>query len=402
MSLWRYKAIPAGGGAATSGEVAGDDAASVRATLRRAGLRVIDLRESRSSSVGSAPRTLRAHLRRRRQARKAELYDGWATMLEAGMPLLDAVTTLRESATGRTRGMLAHIAESLRGGDSLADAMIQHTAWFDETECAMARAGQLSGELATVLRSMASRLERAGELGGKLAGALTYPAVVAAVGVGVLVFLSTQTLPDLLAILDGAGIDPPWLTRVVIAVGGGLATLWPILLGVIVLALIAGLFGARWLRSRGVAPPAWTGRLIPGLVRRVAVARAMLTLADLLRAGVPLVDALKATARTQRLLGSRLDAAASSIEGGTPLADALPDRRWFDAELIRLIEVAERAGELDAMLTRIGGRYERRASRLIDRLATLIEPAVILVLAALIGLVAMAAVLPLTKLQEVL
>jgi type IV pilus assembly protein PilC len=156
------------------------------------------------------------------------------------------------------------------------------------------------------------------------------------------------------------------------------------------------------LTRRGVRLPKFIRRTTPLVLRRVSVARVAQGLSELLRAGTPAVEALRVIAPAAGGgLRRRLEEAADRLERGDSLVDALDDPYWFDAEFRRLLAVGENAGELDVMLERIGDRYERRSRILIDRLAALLEPAVILVLAALIGIVVMASVLPLLRLQEV-
>ena len=160
------------------------------------------------------------------------------------------------------------------------------------------------------------------------------------------------------------------------------------------------------LRQGSVGVRARVDRLLPLAVRRLAVSRALLGIAELVRSGVPLVDALRVAAPAHRGLSRGLSVALSDaarrIEQGRSVADALAEPAWFDAELRRLVSVGEAGGELDAVLVRIGERYERQVGRMVERLAALLEPAVIVVLAFFIGTVVMAAVLPLIRLQEVL
>jgi type II secretory pathway component PulF len=130
-------------------------------------------------------------------------------------------------------------------------------------------------------------------------------------------------------------------------------------------------------------------------------------LAGLLRAGVPLVESLRVLAPTLSGPGgpqmrAALHAAAERIERGDNFADALGDDPWIDGECRKLIEVGEEAGELAPALSRLAERYQRRARRQIERLLAVLEPAVILALAALVGLVVMAAVLPMLRLQQLL
>lgn len=435
MSVWRYKAVPLTTGAALngsatavapgrrsvrSGEVAGASAEDVRASLRRVGLQVVELKPIRQRTRREGELSLawltdafEAHLRKRRIPVKAELFDGLATLLDSGVPLLEAVATVTGShenlrgGRGGRRSMLVQVRESLRAGSSLAAAMREHSGWFDAVEVAMVEAGQLGGTLPDVLRSLAERHERTGQLTQRLVGALAYPAIVAAVGLGVVVFLSVKVLPDLVAILDRAGVETPLLTRAVMGTGSFIAMWWFVLLGVLMLALLGCMVGGQAIARSQVQLPDRVRKLVPPVVRRLAVARLATGLAALVRTGVPLVDAIRIVAPTLPGLAAaglrlRLAAAAEQVERGDDLADGLNDPLWFDEEMRRLIQVGQASGELPALLERIGERYERQARRSIDRLAALLEPTVILLLAALVGLVVMGAVLPLIRLQEVI
>ncbi len=410
MTVWRYTAVPADGGPHRSGELTGETPADVRASLRRIGLQPIELKRIRSRAAARSDgfgNLVARHLRNRRGARKGELFDSIATLLDGGVPLLEAVETILAGRGGRSRAperaMLTELRESLKSGDALATAMSRHAGWFDRAEVAMVEAGQHSGELSSVLRTLAERHERSGELSSKLIGALAYPAVIACVGVGVAVFLSIKTLPELTAILVDADVEVPRLTAAVMWTGQALVTnAW-----VLCVALIVGIactFVVRRLISRwGIRPPGWIRLLVPEVIRRSAVAEAVLSLAELARVGVPLVEALRITAPSSPAgLEHSLSSAADNLEGGQSLSESLSDPYWFDAELRRLLVVGESGGELPDILERIGQRDRRRARRLIDRLAALLEPAVILVLAVLVGIVVMAAVLPLIRLQEII
>jgi type II secretory pathway component PulF len=416
MTMWRYVAVAGSVGAERRvGEIAGESAPEVRAALRRVGLQVIDLRpiNSRSLARMSVPRipgllnALHKHLRGRRRLARAELFDSLSTMLASGIPLLEAFDALLASGKNRSRsfrGMLLDIRERLRGGESLAQAMRAHPSMFETTEIAIAEAGQHGGQLAQVLQSLADRNEHADELGHKLSGALAYPILVAIVGLGVTVFLSVKTLPDLTAILVQAKIPIPQLTKKVMWIGQTLAGHW-LSIGLAILAVPIVIATARHLLSRFAGDQLAQIRIrVPHVrvLKAMSVGQVSSQLAELLRSGVPLVEALRVLAPTARSASLRaaLITAADQLERGEDLQGAL-DERWFDLEFKRLIEIGQASGELDSMLARLGERYQRSAKRLIDRLAGLLEPCVILALAVLVGTVVMAAVLPLLRLQEV-
>ncbi|MEO1279254.1 MAG: type II secretion system F family protein [Planctomycetota bacterium] len=342
---------------------------------------------------------------------RAEFYDAVATMLDAGLPLTEALSTLAESADdGRRktqRAVVRSLTHAATEGEALHEAMSAAPGWFGPSEVAIVEAGQHRGELAAALRVLGERQARSNELAGKLAGVLAYPALVSLVGLGVVIFLSRGPLPRLVEVLTDAGIDPPALTRAVIAIGSGLAIWWPIVLVVLALAGVTPIMIARGMASAGRNWPPMVRKLVPGALRAGALARVAGELAAMGRCGVPLVEALRACAATcggpiTASLGRSLDNAAKDVERGETVARSIDDRLWFNAEFRRLVATAEASGELEDMLERLADRESRRASRLIDRLSALAEPGVILVLAAVVGIVVMAAALPLVRLREVL
>lgn len=446
--LWRYVAIDKQR-AQQRGELMAETAADVRASLRRIGLQVIDVKPLRrrmknlaSSNEASRPiaSTWRAlsgdvyawwcrRCRTRHASNRAEFYDSVATMLSSGLPLLEAMQTLvesresestprnRKSGGGRGCGgggrgaVCVEMREQLRGGGSLADAMRGHPTWFDAIDIAIVQAGQHSGMLAGVLAGLAQRQERSSEVAHKLAGALAYPLLVMLVGLGVVVFLSVKTLPDLTKILVDAHIPVPGLTAKVMWFGQALAAHWMLLAMIIVGGMLAMIVAPRLIARSSAQFPSWfvafaSRFTAPRFLRRLRIGSLVGEggLADLLRSGVPMVEALRVLAPAQRSAPLRrtLIQAAHRVERGDELSSALDDPRWFDAEMRRLLDIGQASGELDDMLLRIGARYERRAKRLIDRLTAFLEPAVLLLLAVMVGTVVMAAILPLLALQEII
>jgi len=412
MELWRYTAVRCEGSHAVAprrGELMGESAAQVRASLRRIGWQVVDLRRARRPIAlpAHARAAWHRHLRRRRREVRAEVYEGLCSLLESGLPLVECLEVMgmeRDRWTSRARrNMLIQWREAMRSGASPSEAMAQHPSWFDAIDCAMVESGRHGGMLPSVLKHMAQREERADRLGHQLIAALTYPAIIMVAAIGVAVFLSVKTLPDLANLLATAKIQMPLLTRWVMA-AGQFAAKWGVvlLLATIVFAgIIAIVRRAAIERSPRAARMA--ASCTPRLLRTWAVARFAQSLADLLRAGVPAVEALGVlTATLSPALARVVKAAAQEIEQGQNLAEALTDPCWFTPQFQRLIHSAQAAGELEATLERLAQRDERSAERQLNRLAALLEPAAILTLATLVGVVVLAAVLPLTRLQEVI
>jgi type II secretory pathway component PulF len=406
MRTWRYAARPVdeGSSATNVGEITAASAADARTLLRQAGLRVTEIRElGRSESIAARLPMIARRMRARRTARKAELFDSLATMLDSGIALGEAIAVLAGAVSGRRddgRLMLVQLRDAVHGGDSLATAMSAHALWFDAAEIAMVRAGERSGQLTAVLRGLAARGRERDELVGKLIAALTYPTVVLIVGLAVVVFLSQRTLPSLVGILEGGGVTAPLLTRGVIAAGDALVRF-----GWIMPLVVVGIwFGARLIRS-GRSDGAASRRFVPRAIRAMLLARTYDGLAQLTRAGVPLVDAMQVLAPTLGGFGAgharaQLREAVRRIERGDDASAALGAEPWLNDEHRKLLQVGDEAGELETAMRRLADRFTRQAARRTERLMSALEPTVIVVLAGLVGLVVMAAVLPMLRLQQ--
>lgn len=412
MTSWRYKARDPNTLEIVSSVIQADTDTAARSALRKAGLRPIQIKAIRATQTtkdSSLIRVVHRHLRSRRVHLKADFYDSVATLLDAGIPMSNAFRTMASSGSGHRSisAMIHTLADAIQSGVSLGDAMAEHPGWFDEAEIAMIRSGQQSGEMSGILHRLADRQSRSGELSSKITGALAYPMLVTCIGIGVTIFLSTKTLPQLVGILIDADIEPPQLTVWVMGIGQAVWShgFW-ILLGLVVV-VIGGGFGISMLskRSHGRIPSA-VAASIPAVFLRIRTSESLLSLSELLETGVTLVDALRVVAPTMRgYLGTMLAVSyaesASKIEQGQPVSCIFEDPIWFAEEHRQLITAGEAAGELSRTLERIGNRDLRSARRLMDRFAAMIEPAAIVCLAVLIGTVVMAAVLPLIRLQEI-
>jgi type IV pilus assembly protein PilC len=410
MSTWRYKARDAKTLRIQSSVIQADTDAAARAALRKAGLRPIAVKPVRSARSVDWPisEILNRHLRSRRVHRKADFYDSLSILLESGIPLTVAVRTMGQSRKGSKRMVeLTHaIADGLQDGRRLGECMEDHPDWFDAAELAMIDAGQRTGEMDSILRRLAERQSRSGELSSKLVGAMSYPLLVSVIGIGVTLFLSVKTLPELVEILHDAQIEPPVLTMGVMRIGqfvsGYAFWLLPamVLMPLVVYAVLRMLPHDVRQRIRRMFT-----RLIPAVFRKTKSAETMLSLSELLKTGVPLVESIRVVAPTVRgvhgiLLANSLQHSAERIEQGEPIMCLFDDEQWFSEEHRQMMQAGEAAGELPRTLARIGELDLRAARRMLDRLASLLEPVAIVLLAVLVGTVVMAAVLPLIRLQE--
>jgi general secretion pathway protein F len=407
--LFRYRAVEIATGRRHTGEQRGHSAYDVRANLRRIGLEIDHLEEVVAADTtqgwrAAVRRALDARACRRRRVAKADLCDGLATLLQAGVPLEQAVTSLAATGTRPVaeRRLLETLRDRLRSGSGFAAAVADHPGWFERFDIALLEAGQQAGDLINTLLSLSLYHQRAGAMGQKLLVALAYPVVLVIAGIGAVEFMSFQTLPPLVDMIVQARREPPWLTTTVMGIGQGIAFWWPVVL-IAVGALVIGF--RRWVGR--VPVDSRLGRLVYGNVLarmrgRVRVAHLAMALARLRRAGMPLADALLVVSDTveDRALRQLLAEAVEALRRGEDLSSVLGTSPLLDPEFAQLLHLGERSGELTEMLERIAERYQRAADRVGERLGAILGPVAIIVLACLIGTVVMASVLPLMQLGE--
>ncbi len=408
MSVFRYTAAQTEHRTQRAGVISAPSEIEARRMLRAIGLRPIRIRQIDEShaSLGPLSASIASHLRRRRSGIKSELYDALATLLRSGVTPRDALLVLADSHTKSSGiGSLARLlAEDIAQGVSLSSSARARGAWFDDAECAVIGAGERSGELDLALSRLAERQARSSDLGSRLASVLAYPMLVSVAGLGVAIFLANHTLPQLTQVLRDASIEIPPLTRFVMLAGQyALSNALPIAIASLLILII----GAAMLGSSRIKVAVLPVALTPRVFRRIATAESFLVLAELTESGLTLIESIRVTApTTSGIIGKSLadewQRVASSIEQGGSFDGALSNRIWFTPEHQRLVAAGMQAGELAPTLRRVGERDRRSAHRLIDRLATLIEPGAIVLLTTFIGAIVLAAVLPIVKLQEII
>ena len=408
LRQFRYSARERGTGRLRTGETSGIDAYTVRSALRAAGLDVERLEPA--GAPWNLPPGIRRQLdsmrREQRRGQRADLADALATLLSAGIPLERALADLAGSTVRATseRQMLAALRDGVRDGRHLDALAAEHPDWFDAVDVALIAVGHRAGELPRVLIEVSRSHQRGANTSHKLVMALSYPLLLLVAALGVVAYIGNQTLPQLLTILNDAHVAPPPLTVAVATFGQVLVGWWWLLL----LAAGGCWFGLRrWLASvqQDRWPHTWLARNPLALAqRRLRVAVIAAVLGQLLRNGVPLAEALEVTATTASNgpLRDLLRSAAEGIRSGGTLSQHLAGSSMLDPEFAQLLRVGEQAGELPEMCARIAERYERASQRSIERLAALAEPAAILCMALLVGIVVMAAILPLISLGDIL
>ncbi|MCK6455331.1 MAG: type II secretion system F family protein [Phycisphaerae bacterium] len=325
----------------------------------------------------------------------AVMYAQFADLLRAGVPALRALDTLcKQSSNAALAEVLREVREDLSGGQTLADAMAKHPNAFAELHVSMIRAGEKGGFLEDVLARIAAFTERQDELRNKLLGAMMYPMLLMMVGTGVVIFLLLKVVPQVRQFLRG---ELPAMTQFVfglcdvlrdhgVKIAGALVIAVILIMGVIRSEAGRLLFDRLKLRAPMIGP----------IITLVAICRFCRILGTLLHNGVPILQSLKVARDSagNRILQEHIDAATESVRKGESLASPLGAARLFPLDIIDMIAVGEESNNLDNVLVTIADSYEARTARKIDLAVRLLEPILLVVMAVVVGTIAVALLLP--------
>ncbi|HUS57236.1 MAG TPA: type II secretion system F family protein [Planctomycetota bacterium] len=330
-----------------------------------------------------------------------------ANLLAAGVPLSRALHILaREASQPAARRQWTAIHDDVVGGRSLGDSLEKWPRSFPPIYIAMVRAGETGGFLELVLQQIADFRSREHELKGKVVAALVYPIVLATLAAAVLTFLLTYFIPRFSAIFDEFGGALPWLTRAIVAASDLILRRGLVLLAagaIIVLALrrlSVSDVGRRKLERAILGLPA-----VGKVVARFALVRFCRMLGTLLGAGVPLVRALRVAREAigNQTLADTVTQAIEDVQRGAPLARSLAaSERLFPASVIEMVAVGEETGRLNEELVRLSIAYEAELDRRLRILVSLAEPALLLIMAGVVGTVVIGMLLPIFTLQDLI
>jgi general secretion pathway protein F len=327
-----------------------------------------------------------------------------ATLLVAGLPLVDALGVLMDQMEKRSiKGLLADIRESIRGGASYSAVLERYPKDFSPIYVHMVRAGEASGALDQILYRLAEFLDKQLALRNKVTNAILYPAIMLIIGTLVLFFLVTFVVPKITAVFAHSKQALPWPTVVLMEVSHFCSDYWMVLLAIVLLAI--------WGTRRIVRTE--TGRifadrlllkfpLIGQVARMVSISRLASTLATMLSSGVQLLDALDVSKRVMnnRILEQAVEVARQNIREGETIAEPLKRSGEFPPLVTHMIAVGEKSGEMEEMLRRIGQIYDGEVDRVITRFTSLLEPIMIVVMGVIVLFIVVAILLPIFEMGQ--
>jgi len=383
-------------GQAVAGERAADTMDAAVAALRREQIRVTRITPAKKADAG--PRPARKIGRRVPAKNLAVFTRQFSVMIDAGLPLVQCLDILgNQEENTHFAAVILQTRSDVESGASLADAMRKHPKAFDPLFTNMIAAGEAGGILDTILKRLATYIEKAVKLSGQVKSAMIYPIAVALIAAAVVGVILWKVIPTFAALFAGLGASLPLPTRIVIAMSENLIRFFPFLL----VALAAALYAFRqYYATRGgrrlVDALLLKAPVLGSILRKIAVARFCRTLSTLIGSGVPILDGLDITARTagNSIVEDAVLTTRRSIEHGETIAAPLRDTQVFPAMVAQMIGVGEATGALDTMLAKIADFYEEEVDTAVAGLLTLLEPIMIAVLGVVVGGIVIAMYLP--------
>lgn len=330
-----------------------------------------------------------------------------ALLLDAGVPLLEALATLREKDAARPQSaVLERVLHKLGEGQSLSAAMAGEPAAFDSLFVAVVSASERTGQLPTALRNHAAYLGWSEALRARIVAACVYPVLLVLAGGAVVLFLLLYVLPRFAGVFDSLGSDLPVASRWLIDFGVWTAA-HPLPIAVLLLAAptTAALLWA-WPRSRMLLRTHADAALLrsPGLgprLRTVALARLYRGLGMLLSAGVTVLPAMRLLHGVlPHPMSDSLDTASHAVQGGRRLSEALHEQALATPVALRMLRVGESSGSVPAMLERAAAFHDEEIARLADIVTRAVNPVLMLVMGVLIGGIVVLMYMPIFSLME--
>ncbi|NBG87533.1 type II secretion system F family protein [Isachenkonia alkalipeptolytica] len=394
MAVYKYTAVTPSGQEVEE-TITGNSLSEVQDRIKEKGYFVIDVTETvekksagESLSFGKGVKTKDLSI----------LCKQMGTLLKAGVPLSSALDILyRQTENKSLKEALGDVYAEVQKGSQISGVMKEHPKVFPELMVNMTESGEMTGNLDNVMERLAVHYEKEAKIESRITGAMIYPIVLSVVAITVVVFLLVVVMPTFIGMFEGAGMDLPLPTRILIGISNALRDFWYL--------FILGAVGLGFLFNRFVNTE--TGRyrfdalkfkipIVKSSMDKIVTARFTRTLGSLLSSGIPLMDSLEMTGKVvgNAVIEEKIETVTSEVEKGETLGKSLKRNPTFGPMIVSMIEIGEESGNLDGMLDKSADFYERELEDAIDRMIRLLEPLMIVVMAIVIGFIVVSMALP--------
>jgi type IV pilus assembly protein PilC len=386
-------------GQSVNGERAAETMDAAVSALRREQIMVTRITPTKAKADGGATAEKAGITGKKVKAKNLAVFTRqFSVMIDAGLPLVQCLDILGTQEEDKNfAAVILQTRTDVESGASLADAMRRHPKTFDSLFTNMIAAGEAGGILDTILKRLATYIEKAVKLSGQVKSAMIYPIAVIVIASGVVGVILWKVIPTFAALFSGLGADLPLPTRVVIALSDNLVRFFPFLaLGGAAIAYAFRTYYATPKGKRVVDAVMLRLPILGNILRKIAVARFCRTLSTLISSGVPILDGLEITARTagNTIIEDAVMVTRTSIERGETISVPLKETKVFPPMVTQMIGVGEATGALDTMLAKIADFYEEEVDTAVAGLLTLLEPVMIAILGVVVGGIVIAMYMP--------
>ena len=405
MPVYSYKGMDAAG-KKVGGIVDAENIKAARAKLRRMNVFPTDVSEGGSGGGGFAGAGKLGKLFQRVKVQDiSNMTRQLSTLISANIPLVDSLSALVDQVENpKLRGVLSQVREKVTEGSRLADALRAHPDVFNDLYINMIAAGEASGSLDVVLKRLAEFTEGQAKLRSKVIGALTYPIVMALVGVALMGFLLVSVVPKITKIFEDSKATLPLPTKVLVSISHFLSSYWYIVILLIPILVFAfkkfknSPKGTLMLDKFALKAP-----IFGEMFRMIAISRFCRTLATMLASGVQLLSAMEIVKNIVQnsVLTQVIEDTKLSVKEGESIAEPLRRSGQFPPIVTQMIAIGEKTGELETMLERVADSYEQQVDTKVSTLTTLLEPIMIVVMGAVVSFIVLSILFPILKMNQI-
>lgn len=404
MPVYEYKALKRDG-TPTMGVIDADSPRDARAKLRAKELHVTDI----ETYAAAHAKKIRIELpfgktlSRKRLSDMAVLTRQLATLLNAGIPLAQAMSALIEQTDDQAlEAVLRDTRERITQGSSFADALAFHPKYFGELYVNMVRAGEASGALDVVLHRLADYMQKQARTRGKVAAAMTYPMIMVIVGAAVVIFLMSFVVPQIVnRLVQQRGLAAlPLPTVVLMTISSFVKTWW----GALLAAAFGGIAFIRAVTKTAAGRLAWDSFLLRvpilgELFKKTAISRFATTFATLLESGIPAMESLAIVKQVvdNMVLSKVIEEVRAKVIEGADISTPLKNSKVFPPVVSYMIAIGEESGKLEELLRKVSDAYDEEVDITTQKVTTLLEPLMIIALAIVVGFIVLAVLLPILE-----
>lgn len=404
MPIYEYRGFKKDGRSA-SGTIDADSSRAAKVKLKKDGILVVDLKDKTKAAK-------KVKGKKGPSQKSVNIQDlsmmtrQLATLLKANIPLVDSLAAVSEQVENPFLAeVVSEIKNSVNEGGGFHKALEKYPKVFDKIYISMCEAGEMSGTLDVILLRLAEFKEAQSEMSTKVKSALMYPVLMMVLSMLMLAGLFIFIIPQIVEVFESSPeLKLPWYTLVIIDISGFLVNYWHVLLGA---GVISYLLFKNW-KSTPAGREQWDGiflklPVVGKLGRTVSVARFTRTLATLLTGGVPMLAAMGIVRNVvdNEVIAKAIDIGRDNISEGESIAGPLKKSGQFPPIVIHMINIGEKTGDLENMLTQVSDSYDFEVKTAVDGLTSLLGPVMIVVMGCVIGVIVFSIMVPMFQLSAI-